>query len=111
MGFNNEGVKAAAERLRNRESDVIIGGNIGKNKVTPNENAIDDYEICFKELFPVVDYFVVNVSSPNTPNLRELQKRTTAKAVASFAKFKLELPQSQTDIAQNSARFNQRTIG
>lgn len=75
MGFNNEGVEAAIERLRNRKTDVIIGGNIGKNKVTPNENALDDYERCFDALFPYVDYFVVNVSSPNTPNLRALQEK------------------------------------
>lgn len=76
MGFNNQGVKAAAERLRNRsDKSLIIGGNIGKNKVTPNEKAVDDYIICFNELFGVVDYFVVNVSSPNTPNLRDLQEK------------------------------------
>lgn len=76
MGFNNEGAKAAAERLRKRKNHkVIIGGNIGKNKVTPNENAVNDYVICFNDLFDVVDYFVVNVSSPNTPNLRELQDK------------------------------------
>ena len=75
MGFNNDGVKVIAERLRKRKSDIIIGGNIGKNKITPNEKAVDDYLICFNELFHVVDYFVVNVSSPNTPNLRELQDK------------------------------------
>jgi dihydroorotate dehydrogenase len=76
MGFNNEGVKAAAERLRSRkDKGLIIGGNIGKNKVTPNEEAVKDYEIAFHELFEVVDYFVVNVSSPNTPNLRDLQEK------------------------------------
>lgn len=75
MGFNNEGVEAAAQRLKNNNSNVIIGGNIGKNKVTPNENALDDYLISFRALFPVVDYFVVNVSSPNTPNLRDLQEK------------------------------------
>lgn len=75
MGFNNDGVDAVVERLRHRRSDVIIGGNIGKNKVTPNEKAIDDYLICFEKLFEVVDYFVVNVSSPNTPNLRALQDK------------------------------------
>ncbi len=74
MGFNNEGVDALVERLKGFKSDtLIIGGNIGKNKTTPNEKAVDDYEICFKKLFPYVDYFVVNVSSPNTPNLRALQ--------------------------------------
>jgi dihydroorotate dehydrogenase len=75
MGFNNDGVDVVVERLRHRKTDVIIGGNIGKNKVTPNENAIDDYLICFEKLFDVVDYFVVNVSSPNTPNLRALQDK------------------------------------
>lgn len=75
MGFNNDGVDVVVDRLRKRKSNVIIGGNIGKNKVTPNENAIDDYLICFEKLFEVVDYFVVNVSSPNTPNLRALQDK------------------------------------
>ena len=67
MGFNNDGVDVVVERLRKRKTNIIIGGNIGKNKVTPNERAIDDYMICFEKLFEVVDYFVVNVSSPNTP--------------------------------------------
>lgn len=76
MGFNNEGVDALAERLKNRRSPgLIIGGNIGKNKQTPNEQALKDYQICFRALFPFVDYFVVNVSSPNTPNLRDLQDK------------------------------------
>ncbi|MES2567989.1 MAG: quinone-dependent dihydroorotate dehydrogenase [Bacteroidota bacterium] len=75
MGFNNEGVDAAARRLQNRNPKIIIGGNIGKNKITANEDAIKDYEYCFNALFDVVDYFVVNVSSPNTPNLRELQDK------------------------------------
>ncbi|MFY0650528.1 MAG: quinone-dependent dihydroorotate dehydrogenase [Cyclobacteriaceae bacterium] len=75
MGFNNEGVQAAKNRLTRRKSKVLVGGNIGKNKVTPNENALDDYLICFNELFELVDYFVVNVSSPNTPGLRELQDK------------------------------------
>ncbi|NJM79228.1 MAG: quinone-dependent dihydroorotate dehydrogenase [Flavobacterium sp.] len=74
MGFNNEGVLEAVERLK-QNNGVLIGGNIGKNKITPNEDAVKDYEICFEALFPYVDYFVVNVSSPNTPNLRELQDK------------------------------------
>lgn len=74
MGFNNEGVDAAVERLR-KNNNVLIGGNIGKNKITENENATDDYVYCFEKLFPYVDYFVVNVSSPNTPNLRALQEK------------------------------------
>lgn len=74
MGFNNQGAWEAAKRLR-KNKNVLIGGNIGKNKITPNEEAILDYEICFDALYSVVDYFVVNVSSPNTPNLRELQEK------------------------------------
>ena len=74
MGFNNGGVDAAVLRLKKNKS-ILIGGNIGKNKITPNEDATSDYLICFKTLFDYVDYFVVNVSSPNTPNLRELQEK------------------------------------
>jgi dihydroorotate dehydrogenase len=109
MGFNNDGVKVVAERLKkwkkmsqspvnSRQSTVvsqqseskrlrteycklIIGGNIGKNKKTPNEEAWKDYEICFKELHPYVDYFVVNVSSPNTPGLRELQEKESLRKI------------------------------
>ena len=78
MGFNNGGVLEAVERLK-KNNGVLIGGNIGKNKVTPNEDAVNDYEICFEALFPYVDYFVVNVSSPNTPNLRALQEKEPLK--------------------------------
>lgn len=78
MGFNNEGVEKAVERLK-KNKGTIIGGNIGKNKVTPNDQAIDDYTYCFTALFPHVNYFVVNVSSPNTPNLRELQEKEPLK--------------------------------
>lgn len=84
MGFNNEGVEKAVERLKNRKSKVIVGGNIGKNKDTPNENAIKDYEIAFETLFDHVDYFVVNVSSPNTPNLRALQEKEPLKQLLAF---------------------------
>jgi dihydroorotate dehydrogenase len=80
MGFNNGGVVEAAKRLR-KNNGVLIGGNIGKNKLTPNENAVSDYEICFDALYDVVDYFVVNVSSPNTPNLRELQDKAPLTAL------------------------------
>lgn len=75
MGFNNGGVAEAVERLRKRAPGTIVGGNIGKNKVTPNEEAINDYVKAFTALYPVVDYFVVNVSSPNTPGLRALQEK------------------------------------
>ncbi len=90
MGFNNDGVKIISERLlkwrennlnRNQKSSLIIGGNIGKNKVTPNEDAWKDYEKCFMALHPLVDYFVVNVSSPNTPGLRELQEKEPLKKI------------------------------
>ncbi|MDG2387055.1 MAG: quinone-dependent dihydroorotate dehydrogenase [Flavobacteriaceae bacterium] len=74
LGFNNDGVDEAVKRLK-KNKNILIGGNIGKNKVTPNENAVDDYVYCFQSLFDYVDYFVVNVSSPNTPNLRALQDK------------------------------------
>ncbi|RAU82377.1 quinone-dependent dihydroorotate dehydrogenase [Pontibacter arcticus] len=79
MGFNNEGVDAAVARLKARKSTILVGGNIGKNKVTPNEEATLDYLYCFKALYDVVDYFVVNVSSPNTPDLRALQEKEPLK--------------------------------
>lgn len=90
MGFNNDGVKKIAGRLsrwrqlqekRNPTHPLIIGGNIGKNKITPNEDAWKDYEICFRELHPYVDYFVVNVSSPNTPGLRALQDKDSLRKI------------------------------
>ena len=94
MGFNNDGVKVVAERLRQRAQikankgesrgpALIIGGNIGKNKITPNEEAWKDYEICFRELYDCVDYFVVYVSSPNTPGLRELQEKDSLRLILS----------------------------
>lgn len=101
MGFNNEGVEVVAQRLKKwklrndelridstrnsklKNSQLIIGGNIGKNKITPNENAWKDYEICFNALHHYVDYFVVNVSSPNTPGLRELQEKEPLKKIMS----------------------------
>lgn len=119
MGFNNDGVKVIAERLskwkkkyelrimnyeldENRKSKIvnrklIIGGNIGKNKSTPNEDAWKDYEICFKELHPYVDYFVVNVSSPNTPGLRELQEKESLRKILTHLqienlKFEIQKP-------------------
>jgi dihydroorotate dehydrogenase len=81
MGFNNQGIEVVVARLRRRKTNIIIGGNIGKNKVTPNEKAVDDYELCFEKLFPYVDYFVVNVSSPNTPGLRDLQEKAPLTAL------------------------------
>ena len=75
MGFNNQGIEVLVARLRRKKSDIIIGGNIGKNKHTLNEDAVNDYAICFEKLFSYVDYFAVNVSSPNTPGLRDLQEK------------------------------------
>ncbi len=83
MGFNNQGVDAMVERLKNRPKNLIVGGNIGKNKLTPNENAVDDYLICLEKLFPYVDYFTVNISSPNTPGLRALQDKEPLTALLS----------------------------
>ncbi|MEO8172748.1 MAG: quinone-dependent dihydroorotate dehydrogenase [Sediminibacterium sp.] len=89
MGFNNDGVDAIRKRLaewnelkvKKQKSELVVGGNIGKNKVTPNEDAWKDYCLCFNELFDEVDYFVVNVSSPNTPGLRELQEKESLKKI------------------------------
>ncbi|MDH4092238.1 MAG: quinone-dependent dihydroorotate dehydrogenase [Cyclobacteriaceae bacterium] len=86
MGFNNGGVQAAVKRLKERKSAVIVGGNIGKNKITPNEKAHDDYAYCVEALHAHVDYFVVNVSSPNTPGLRELQEKEPLRKLLSGIK-------------------------
>ncbi|MGD1981662.1 MAG: quinone-dependent dihydroorotate dehydrogenase [Flavobacteriales bacterium] len=90
MGFNNGGLNAAALRLAKKKTDIIIGGNIGKNKVTPNDVATSDYIKGVEALHDVVDYFVVNVSSPNTPNLRELQEKEPLKALLKEVKAKNE---------------------
>jgi len=95
MGFNNSGVFDAVERLK-KEHKVLIGGNIGKNKITPNDEAVKDYLICFDALFPHVDYFAVNVSSPNTPGLRELQDKEPLKALLNeLKKENLKCPESR----------------
>ncbi|MBK8658309.1 MAG: quinone-dependent dihydroorotate dehydrogenase [Bacteroidetes bacterium] len=83
MGFNNVGAEVAAQKLKRRKTNIIVGANIGKNKVTPNEKAIRDYEFCFEKLFDYADYFVVNVSSPNTPGLRALQDKDSLTAILS----------------------------
>jgi len=83
MGFNNDGLEVVKKRLLNRKSKVIVGGNLGKNKLTPNEEADEDYKKGFEALFEVIDYFVVNVSSPNTPNLRALQEKEPLKKLLS----------------------------
>jgi dihydroorotate dehydrogenase len=83
MGFNNGGVESAIERLKSKPKNLIVGGNIGKNKATANEDALSDYEHCFRALYPYLDYFVVNVSSPNTFNLRALQDKEPLKNILS----------------------------
>jgi dihydroorotate dehydrogenase len=90
MGFNNDGAEVITKRLahwRQRNSSLIVGGNIGKNKITANEDAWKDYEICFTVLHPYVDYFVVNVSSPNTPGLRELQEKESLRKILTHLQF------------------------
>ena len=81
MGFNNIGAEVAVQNLKRRKTKTIVGANIGKNKATSNEDAIRDYEYCFKTLFDYADYFVVNVSSPNTPGLRALQDKDSLAAI------------------------------
>lgn len=97
MGFNNGGVEDAVKRLKQNKG-VLIGGNIGKNKITANENAVEDYKLCFNALFDYVDYFVVNVSSPNTPNLRALQDKEPLTKLLKVLKF------------QNSKKQNPKPI-
>ena len=87
MGFNNDGKNVVAQRLQNKKSNIIIGGNIGKNKDTPNEKAVDDYVKCLHKLYNYVQYFVVNVSSPNTANLRELQEKEPLKQLLSTLQY------------------------
>lgn len=99
MGFNNKGVDVVAERLRilkKNHPEIVVGGNIGKNKITPNEDAVSDYIKCFDRLFDVVDYFVVNVSSPNTPGLRALQEKEPLKHILNT----LQLRNRKNDISR-----------
>jgi dihydroorotate dehydrogenase len=83
MGFNNIGAEVAAEKLKRRKTNIVVGANIGKNKTTENEDAVNDYVFCFKKLFDYADYFVVNVSSPNTPGLRALQDKDSLTTILS----------------------------
>jgi len=98
MGFNNGGIEEMVKNLKKRDTQVIIGGNIGKNKNTPNEDAVNDYVISFEALHPYVDYFVVNVSSPNTPNLRALQDKKPLTELLSTLKSKNSLKEVQKPI-------------
>lgn len=103
MGFNNEGAEAVSDRLKKRKGRTLLGINIGKNKNTPNEDAGGDYAVCFESLFEVADYFVVNVSSPNTPGLRELQEKEPLK------KLLLQLKQLNKKLASEK-RMSERPI-
>jgi len=93
MGFNNEGAEKAGQNLEKYKlAQVPIGINIGKNKVTPNEEAASDYERCLDSLYTYGHYFVINISSPNTPNLRDLQEVESLKQlIASIQRKKIEL--------------------
>ena len=103
MGFNNHGAVAAAQRLRKRKTAILIGGNIGKNKLTPNEEALDDYLKSFDALYDTVDYFVVNVSSPNTPGLRDLQEKEP------LMKILVALKQRANELAGHSSHITHRS--
>lgn len=109
MGFNNLGVQYMVEKLGSFRTEfpdtkMLIGGNIGKNKLTPNEKAFEDYVICYKALYPFVDYFVINVSSPNTPNLRELQDKKPLMEI--FAK----ISEARNEMAQIHPNIKTRPI-
>ena len=119
MGFNNDGMEIVANRLKNwrnrqskisnQQSKIIIGGNIGKNKLTPNEDAWMDYEKCFIALHPYVDYFVVNVSSPNTPGLRELQEKESLRKILTHLQSlnkNFSLPNEQRETSNEQHQTN-----
>ncbi len=112
MGFNNRGVDHLVEQLKKvKNKDIIIGGNIGKNKVTPNEEAYKDYEICFSKLHPYVDYFVINVSSPNTPGLRALQdKKPLSELIAKLVKLNNEENQQKPILLKIAPDLNDPQI-
>ncbi len=111
MGFNNDGVDKIVERLKNRPKHIIVGGNIGKNKITPNELAVNDYCICFNKLFPYVDYFVVNVSSPNTPGLRALQEKSSLiHILSSLQEQELQKKQSKPILLKIAPDLNEQEL-
>ena len=101
MGFNNQGAARAAERLRKRRTDVIVGGNIGKNKVTPNDQAVSDYVKSFETLFPYVDYFAVNVSSQYARPARSSTARAAHRDPFPAAELQCGARKAQTHPAQD----------
>lgn len=111
MGFNNGGASAAVKRLRQRKTKIIVGGNIGKNKTTPNEKALNDYAACFNTLFDYVDYFVLNVSSPNTPGLRELQEKEPLRQLLGYVKrLSLEKPNPKPVLLKIAPDLNEQQL-
>lgn len=111
MGFNNKGLDHMLHRLRARDNYGVIGGNIGKNKVTPNEEAVHDYTASFKTLFPYVDYFTVNVSSPNTPGLRELQdKEPLLRILNALQKLNMEMEQPKPILLKIAPDLNEAQL-
>ncbi len=104
MGFNNDGVELIASRLK-KKGNIIVGGNIGKNKITPINNAVSDYLISFDYLFDLVDYFAINVSSPNTENLRDLQNKDNLIYLLSSIQKIINQEKTKTNIIKNSTWF------
>ena len=110
MGFNNVGAEVAAQKLKRRKSKIIVGANIGKNKLTANEDAVKDYTYCFKILFDYADYFVVNVSSPNTPGLRALQDKDSLLTILNALQdINHAKPKTQTAVVKDRTRPYERT--
>ncbi len=111
MGFNNEGMQVVAERLKKRKQRILIGGNIGKNKITANEDAISDYIKCFNTLYDTVDYFVINVSSPNTPGLRALQEKEPLTAlIISLQAANKQKPKSKPILLKIAPDLNEQEL-
>lgn len=111
MGFNNSGVEAAIENLKNRKTNIIIGGNIGKNTATPNDKAIDDYVFLFKKLFDYVDYFVVNVSCPNITDLHELQDQDSLTGILNeIQKINRQKPKPKPVLLKVSPDLNDKQL-
>ncbi len=99
MGFNNKGVAHLLEQVKQSRRDCVLGINIGKNKVTPNENALDDYQQALLQVYPYADYVTINISSPNTPGLRDLQHGEELR------KLLTQLKQDQRKLADEYGRY------